>query len=75
MISLANTSNVLEFLAAGNRNYIDGTLHAKGEYGYYWSSDAYGNNDACFMCIGDNRCVTNANYSRHYGLSVRCVRQ
>ncbi len=57
---------------AGSRFGTD--VYGVGGYGYYWSSSAYGEYDACYLYFcSDYVGPDNANY-RSLGLSVRLVR-
>jgi uncharacterized protein (TIGR02145 family) len=58
--------------AAGSRSNSNGALVNRGYYGYYWSSTEYGSNAAWLLIVGSSVANT-LNYSRTFGLSVRCV--
>lgn len=54
--------------------YWDGTSRNQGGNGYYWSSSAYSANSARILGFYHNRVNPGSgNYTKWYGLSVRCV--
>ncbi|MDE7356521.1 MAG: fibrobacter succinogenes major paralogous domain-containing protein [Rikenellaceae bacterium] len=65
----------MEFPAVGHR-YADssGTLYDAGATGRYWTSVAYGSNDAYTLGFNSSVVGPQGTWHRRYGLSVRCVR-
>jgi len=62
-------------LPGGGRDY-DGTFYyVVGKFGYWWSSSDYNTSDAWLRYLGYyNGSVGRLDYSKVYGLSVRCLR-
>lgn len=63
--------------AAGNRNgtyFYGGGFNGGGAYGYYWLGNYYNDDNAQYFAIWDDHWIPNIYYERHYGLSVRLVR-
>ena len=59
--------------AAGYRDFVNGALYYRGNYGYYWSSTEFDNFNAWYLFFYSSGTITYYFYSRTYGLSVRCV--
>ncbi len=60
----------------GGYRYLDGSYGAIGLYGYWWSSPEFGSHSAWFRWLyyGDSNVFRNYDGNKHYGFSVRCVR-
>jgi uncharacterized protein (TIGR02145 family) len=53
----------------------NGTFFNQGDMGFWWSSTEYSPNNAYYRSMRyDTRNVTNLNYYKFYGYSVRCVK-
>ena len=63
-------ANGAVFLPAAGNRVVTGVSDV-GSKGYYWSSSAYSESDACNLIFGK---VSQGAYIRFYGLSVRLVR-
>jgi len=59
--------------AAGYRDFVNGALYYRGNYGYYWSSTEFDNFNAWYLFFYSSGTITYYFYSRTYGLSVRCI--
>ncbi|MEY3050639.1 MAG: hypothetical protein RLY31_424, partial [Bacteroidota bacterium] len=59
--------------AAGYRRYTDGTLFYRSYYGYYWSSAAYGSDNAWNLNFHSGSAGTYYYDFRRSGFSVRCA--
>jgi len=60
--------------AAGCRIGTNATFSPVGTYGYYWSSTVSGT-DAYNLTFNSDSVSPGWNYSRSYGLSVRCIQE
>jgi uncharacterized protein (TIGR02145 family) len=62
-------------LPGGYRNYYGGYYLGMGYYGYFWSSTEYGNYNAWHRELNyDYSGVYRFSTNKHYGFSVRCIR-
>ena len=70
--STALVSAPLYFVRSG---YVfSGSLRRAGGYGFYWSSTAYSSTSYAYgLRFGSDDVYPSVNYSRYYGLSVRCL--
>lgn len=60
---------------SGFRNYYDGNYYGIGGYGYFWSSSEGDSSSAWLRKLYyDYTDVYRYSYDKHYGFSVRCVR-
>ncbi|MDE7133848.1 MAG: fibrobacter succinogenes major paralogous domain-containing protein [Rikenellaceae bacterium] len=73
-IKFTSGSNSVEFPAVGYRNDSDGSLSGAGQYGYYWSSVAYGSYGAYDLYFSSGSVNPQGSWGKRLGLSVRCVR-
>ena len=68
---VAEAAGLVCLPAAGRRD--GSSVHNVGHYGYYWSSSAYGSDNAYYVSFGSNF-VYPANYNgRNYGYYVRLI--
>ncbi len=59
----------------GGYRYINGTYDYGGDAGYWWSSTEFGSGNAWVRILNYNLSdVYRSNYNKHFGFSVRCVR-
>ncbi|WP_374465589.1 FISUMP domain-containing protein [Chryseobacterium sp.] len=66
--------NTLFLPAAGYRNFANGTLYGRGNYGHYWSSTQSTNAYAGNLYFASSGAGIDSNGSyRSYGFSVRCI--
>lgn len=64
------------WLPGGYRGDGDGTFSYLGYFAYYWSATAYDSNGAWYRFLYyDSSGVYRYYRSKHYGFSVRCVRE
>lgn len=76
-----NTSaynSALKFTGAGEREQSNASVGSNlyGGYGYYWSSSTGGSSNvsSMFMHFSPYGNLTTTPYSRHFGMSIRCIR-
>ena len=62
------------FLPGGYRNYINGSYYSMNSSGYFWSATEYGGNAWRRTLNYNYTDVYRNDYTKRYGLSVRCVR-
>ena len=63
------------FPAAGERDWYDFLAGARGEYGAYWTSDPYGDDDAYRFGFSNDIVYIANGGGRTGGYSVRCVQE
>lgn len=67
-------ANVATFAPVAAGNYYKGSFSNSGTYGRYWSSTAYSTTSRYYLRYSTSSGLySGSNYSRYYGLSVRCV--
>ncbi|WP_445716520.1 hypothetical protein [Flavobacterium sp.] len=65
-------TSVLKLPLTGRRNFSDGSFSWVGTIGYYWSSSVNGTSASYLNFSNGNSSINN--FSRSYGLSVRCIK-
>jgi uncharacterized protein (TIGR02145 family) len=67
------TGNDFKSPAGGTRNN-HGIFYSSGSYGYWWSSTEFNSSKAWIRILDYLHCYVNSpNFSKQYGLSVRCI--
>jgi uncharacterized protein (TIGR02145 family) len=62
-------------LPGGSRYFLDGSFSNVGKFGYWWSSSEHSTTTAWLRYIYcSDSIVHRYDYSKRYGLSVRCIR-
>jgi PKD repeat protein len=66
-------SSLLKLHAAGFLGYLDGSLHSRGEGGYYWAGSQHNNTTGMYLYIKVSQCGIE-DEPKSSGFSVRCIK-
>ncbi|MBR3386192.1 hypothetical protein IKG68_01300, partial [Candidatus Saccharibacteria bacterium] len=69
--AVANYRNALSLLLSGY--FYSGSPYTQGSYGRWWSSTRYANGGMYYLHVDTDVIDPATNYSRLYGLTIRCI--
>ena len=63
----------MRFLRAGDHDTTGTSVNNRGSLGHYWSKSSSSTTNAYYLDFDSSRVAPRRNYTKAYGLTVRCV--